>query len=113
MSLCGESMRCAAVGDRVFEKQMIFKHFTARKSLPKKLVIQVAEIAGFGRVFQTGGFGWDSEQLTYLRGDEAWVSTTGSFENLAGESGGSAIQWAAARYLNLAIRHQRSSLRNC
>jgi len=49
-------MRCAAVGDRVFEKQMIFKHFTAWEFPPRKLVIQVVEIAGFGRVFQTGGF---------------------------------------------------------
>jgi hypothetical protein len=40
----------------VFEKQMIFKHFTAWEFPPRKLVIQVVEIAGFGRVFQTGGF---------------------------------------------------------
>jgi hypothetical protein len=49
-------MPCAPVREPVFENQMIFKHFTAQESPPKKLVIQVVEIAGFGRVFQTGGF---------------------------------------------------------
>jgi len=59
-------MRCAVVGDRVFENQMIFKHLPVRESLPKKLVIQVAEIAGFWRVFQTGGFGREYRGIDIL-----------------------------------------------